>query len=235
MPTPKVLLVDDVNMFLELEKSFLKLSPVKVLLARDGAEALEVVRNERPDLVFMDLHMPKMSGAECCAAIKGDSLLKAIPVVIITTAGKEEDRQLCFNAGCDDFLSKPVERKSFLEMARKYLQNIERRELRASCSLPVTIVSRFGTITGEALNISEKGLFVATPELLQAGSALDVTVVITPDRPPVESKGRLVWVNTGTERRKPSLPDGFGIEFVAIRDEHVETIRALVDRQHPRG
>ena len=67
---PKVLLVDDVTMFLELQKVFLKLSSVHVLTACNGIEAIEMARRERPALIFMDLHLPGMNGDECCAAIK---------------------------------------------------------------------------------------------------------------------------------------------------------------------
>lgn len=84
----KILLVDDVNMFLELQKTFLKLSSVHLFTAQDGVEALQVMRKERPSLVFMDLHMPRMDGAECCARMKADAESKAIPVVMITSEGK---------------------------------------------------------------------------------------------------------------------------------------------------
>ena len=181
MSTPKVLLVDDVNMFLELEKSFLKLSPVRVYTARDGAEALEVIKSERPDLIFMDLNMPNMNGAQCCAVLKGDPDLKSIPVVIITTAGKQEDKDLCTQAGCNAFLTKPVERKSFLEMARKYLMIIERREARVSCKIPVMIKFRGETITGEGFDISERGIYIGIDNDIGKGSAVEVKFTLPDD------------------------------------------------------
>jgi two-component system, OmpR family, alkaline phosphatase synthesis response regulator PhoP len=104
----KVLIVDDVNMFLELERDYLQLSAVNILTANDGKEALRICRSERPTLVFMDLHMPVMDGAESCRAIKKDSQLRDTQVVLITSESNQADRTLCIDAGCDDFLTKPL-------------------------------------------------------------------------------------------------------------------------------
>jgi uncharacterized protein (TIGR02266 family) len=232
MPTPKVLLVDDVNMFLELEKSFLKLSPVRILTARDGVEALEVIKSERPDMVFMDLNMPRMTGAECCAAVKADPEISSIPIVIITTAGKQEDREHCQKAGCDDFITKPVERKSFLEMARKYLHTIERREMRVPCKLAVTVTVHSGTFTAESCDISEKGIYLATDTELAHGAAVSLRFSLPDEaKTPVETRGRVVWINGRNNRKKVSLPDGFGIEFVSLPENAVEVIRGIVMRR----
>ena len=68
-----ILLVDDNDMFLEIEKEFLQYTNTEVITACDGIEALNIVKAMRPDLIFMDLEMPKMDGASCCRAIKDDS------------------------------------------------------------------------------------------------------------------------------------------------------------------
>ena len=128
-----VLLVDDVSMFIELEKDYLQMSAVDVLTARDGKEALRICQTERPALVFMDLNMPVMNGADCCRAIKKDPQLRSTSVVLITSEGKDADRQLCLDAGCDDFLTKPLDRQIFLAAARKLLPSIDRRHQRAGC------------------------------------------------------------------------------------------------------
>jgi CheY-like chemotaxis protein len=95
---PKILLVDDVTMFLELQKMFLKLTSARLLTAKNGEEAIEVVRQERPELVFMDLHMPVMGGAECCARLKADPEFKTLPIVMLTSEGKTEERDICRKA-----------------------------------------------------------------------------------------------------------------------------------------
>lgn len=234
MSVPKVLLVDDVNMFLELEKSFLKLSPVRIFTARDGVEALEVIKAERPDVVFMDLNMPRMTGVECCAAVKADPELKSVPIIMITTSGKEDDKEACTKAGCDGFLTKPVERKTFLETARKYLQTIERRELRLACHFPVTLKLSGQVISGDCLDISEKGMYCAVPADMNLGVAVDLSFTLPDEEKSfVESRGRIVWVNIGSNRKKPTLVDGFGVEFVAVPEKMMEAIRKYIEHRRP--
>lgn len=121
MSLPRILLVDDVRLFLELEKSFLHLAQVKILTAANGEEALAVVRRERPDLVFLDLYMPVLDGLTCCAAIKGDPEISATPVIMVTTGGKPEEVEQCRAAGCDGLLTKPVDRSAFLDMVSRFI------------------------------------------------------------------------------------------------------------------
>ena len=121
MATTKILLVDDTKLFLKLEREYLKQSSVVILTAENGRQALEIARNERPDLIYMDLNMPEMDGATCCAALKADPELRSIPVILVTTAGMSESVEQCKHAGCDGFLTKPIDRKTFLEMGRKFL------------------------------------------------------------------------------------------------------------------
>jgi len=236
MSTPKILLVDDVNMFLELEKSFLKISPVRVFTANDGLQALEVIKKEHPDLVFMDLNMPNMNGAECCAAVKADSLLKNTTIIIVTTAGKAEDREICTKAGCDDFLNKPVERKSFLDMARKYLELVDRREQRVTCHTEVTIKADGITMTGESLNISERGIYLAVDYAPMLGNVLDLKFTLPDDQQCViETRGRVAWLNTKNERNRPAIPEGVGVEMIGLKAEALQAIQHYVDSRRPKG
>jgi CheY-like chemotaxis protein len=126
MSLPRILLVDDVRLFLELEKSFLNLSQVEILTAANGEEALAIVRRERPDLVFLDLYMPVLDGAVCCATIKGDPELSATPVVMVTTGGKPEEVEQCRAAGCDGLLTKPIDRSAFLDTVSRFIPSFNR-------------------------------------------------------------------------------------------------------------
>lgn len=126
MSLPRILLVDDVRLFLELEKSFLHLAQVKILTAANGEEALAVIRRERPDLVFLDLYMPILDGIACCAAIKSDPEVSATPVVMVTTGGKPEEVEQCRAAGCDGLLTKPVDRSAFLDMVSRFVPSFNR-------------------------------------------------------------------------------------------------------------
>jgi len=174
----KVLLVDDAAMFLEIQKDFLKMSSISVLCAKDGLEALEKTRILRPDLLVMDLHMPRMTGAECCAAIKADPALSSIPVIMATSAGKDDDHEICRKAGCDGLLTKPFDRGLFLDAIRRFIPELDRRDAR----IPFTSAIRFQAfrvaMTGTILDLSARGIFVASEYDLDVGTEIVLTFAL---------------------------------------------------------
>jgi uncharacterized protein (TIGR02266 family) len=226
----KILLVDDVVMFLELQKMYLKLSSVHVLTAKDGVEALQMVKKERPSLVFMDLHMPNMDGAECCMRLKADAEFKALPVVMITSEGKGEDREVCFRAGCDDFLTKPLDRVLYLETARKYLPAIDRRDSRIPCRGKVKFRAYGITLSAEILDLSPNGIFIAADYEVALGTVLEVVFQLPENGPLIQSRGKVVWQNSSEVRKKTKLPVGFGIEFIAMTEESREALKLFMGK-----
>ena len=113
---PKVLLVDDVDFFLEMEKDYLRGFNVEILTAKNGQQALEIARRERPHIIFMDVIMPFMDGLTCCRSLKSDPRLHAIPVIMVFAGSREVTPEACMKAGCDGTLSKPVEKEKFLDL-----------------------------------------------------------------------------------------------------------------------
>jgi len=230
-----VLLVDDVNMFLEIQRGFLKNSPVRILTAGDGVEALELVKREQFALVFMDLHMPKMDGAACCAAIKQDPRLRAVPVIMITAQGKEEDKILCQRAGCNGFMTKPINRDIFLTEARRYIPAIDRRETRVPCLTRVKFKAYGITLSADIIDINARGIYIAANYEMTPGTELDVAFTL-PDAENtlIQAKGRVSWINTRTERNKPGLPDGFGVEFIAFARDSQAFVAMFVESHLPK-
>lgn len=220
----KVLIVDDVSLFLDLEMEYLQLSAVSVLTAYDGKEALRICRDERPALVFMDLHMPYMDGAECCRAIKKDPRLSS-SVVLITSEGNEADRELCLAAGCDDFLTKPLDRLTFLEAARNLLPAIDRRDRRGTCRFNVRFRA-FGTaLSGFAVNLSQNGMCLVADVEVEKGTELDLVFALPdPICSIVQTNGRVAWVNNSHSRSSATGPEGFGVEFLSISSENRDQI-----------
>lgn len=230
----KVLLVDDVSMFLDLQKGYLQLSAVEILCAANGAEALKMCRRERPSLVFMDLNMPVMNGAECCEAIKKDPLLRSIPVVLIASEGREAERKLCLAAGCDDFITKPLDRKIFLETARRLFPVIDRRDKRVYCHIKTTFRASGTTGTGYIVSLSRQGVFLATSYRAAPGESVELMFSLPdPIQYLVQLKGEVVWTNESgeKERQRPDLPDGFGIRFLTVPEETEKNLTRFVETQ----
>jgi CheY-like chemotaxis protein len=213
----KVLLVDDAAMFLEIQKDFLKMSSLSVLCAKDGLEAFEKVRILHPDLLVMDLHMPRMTGAECCAAMKADPALSSIPVIMATSAGKDDDHELCRKAGCEGLLTKPFERGQYLDAIRRFIPELDRRESR----IPFTAAVRFQafcvSMTGTILDLSARGIYVATDFELDVGTEVVLAFSLSEGNGPLmQAKGVVRWKNTSDNRLKEKYPSGFGLEFTGI-------------------
>lgn len=232
MAKPRILLVDDTRLVLELEKSFLKVSNVEVQTAGNGAEALELIRKDPPDLIFMDMNMPELDGIACCATLKKDPFLREIPVVMLTTAGREGDRERALQAGCDDYLTKPIDRREFLEKARKYTEAVDRREIRIPCLFPVIYLMGKAPLSGHAMDIGDGGIFLASHEPVRKDARLKL-VFYLPSAPPLlmELTGRVAWVNEEPKRLKPALPAGFGVEFLDLEERGDAALKAYVEAE----
>ncbi len=106
----KILVVDDEDRNLRLMEALLIPLGYEVILARDGEEALEKAREIPPDVVLLDIMMPKMDGFEVAKRLKKDEETKIIPIVMVTSLKEVEDRVRALEVGADDFLSKPVDK-----------------------------------------------------------------------------------------------------------------------------
>ncbi len=121
---PTVLIVDDeqhIRLLIEQTLEELEDEGVQLLTAADGEEALSVVEIHRPELVFLDVMMPKKNGFEVCAAIKHDPGLAATNVVLLTAKGQAVDREAGIAAGADGYITKPFDPDELLAAARELL------------------------------------------------------------------------------------------------------------------
>lgn len=226
MLKPKILLVDDVKVFLEVQKEFLRPSPVRVMTAKNGVEALGLVREERPDLVVMDVEMPEMDGITCCAEIKGDPVLSSTPVILLSSNGSHDVIESSRRAGCDKFLQKPVFGRDFLNMAHSFLPIIERRRPRVPCRVPVTVQVEGAIIEGVSRDIGMNGLFVASEGKVEQWSEVVTSFTLpTNSYALTVARGRVAWTNSPREPQRSDLPTGFGIEFREITGEGVSHLR----------
>ena len=121
---PTVLIVDDeqhIRLLIEQTLEELEDEGVDLLTAPDGEVALDVVANQHPDLVFLDVTMPRMNGLDVCRAIKGDPATAGTTVLLLTAKGQAYDREAGLAAGADDYLTKPFDPDDLLRRARSIL------------------------------------------------------------------------------------------------------------------
>jgi CheY-like chemotaxis protein len=121
MPS-KILIADDNVPNVELLDAYLSGLDYEIETAGDGAETLEKVESFAPDLILLDIMMPKMSGFEVCAKLKSDPKTKGIMIMMVTALSEQGDIDRAVNAGCDDFLSKPVNKSGLLKRVENMLK-----------------------------------------------------------------------------------------------------------------
>jgi two-component system alkaline phosphatase synthesis response regulator PhoP len=107
MSRGKVLVVDDEEYIQHILNFSFGAEGYEVITATDGEEAIEKARSEKPDIIVLDIMMPKMDGYEACKKLKSDPQTKGIPVILLTAKGRDVDRRLGSEAGAEDYVVKP--------------------------------------------------------------------------------------------------------------------------------
>lgn len=121
MKKKKLLLVDDSNTILMMEKMILAKAPYEILTATNGEEAVAKALAEKPDLILMDVVMPKLNGFEACRRLRQEEATKSIPIIMVTTRGEEENVEKGFESGCNDYVTKPIDSIELLTKLRDHL------------------------------------------------------------------------------------------------------------------
>jgi len=192
---PLILAVDDEASNLQLLRQILQ-DHYRLRFAKDGPRALELAREERPNLILLDVMMPGMSGYEVCAALKADPVTAAIPVIFVTALNDTDDELEGFEAGAVDYITKPVSPPIVRARVRTHLSLVRMEELRASrleivqrlglaaeykdneTGLHVIRMSHFARILGLAAGMTE----FEADDLLHAAPMHDVGKIGIPDR-----------------------------------------------------
>ena len=124
MPEKTILIVEDNLMNLKLFSQLLKIGNYKYLEAVNGEEGLKIARKHKPDLILMDIQLPGMDGLTAARAIKSDPEMAHIPVVALTAHAMQGDKQMCIDAGCNGYMTKPIDTRSFLSQIADILSKL---------------------------------------------------------------------------------------------------------------
>jgi two-component system alkaline phosphatase synthesis response regulator PhoP len=115
MAKGKILVVDDEIYIVHILDFSLGMEGYEVLTALDGEQALEKARAEKPDLIVLDIMMPKLDGYETCKLLKAGEDTKNIPVILLSAKGRNVDQKIGFEVGADDYITKPFSPRKLVE------------------------------------------------------------------------------------------------------------------------
>ena len=117
----RILIVEDNDLNLKLFRDLLTAHGYETLETKDGLEAIMLTRNERPNLVLMDIQLPEISGLDVTRRLKSDEAIRHIPIIAVTAFAMKDDEEKILSAGCEAYISKPISILPFLNTIRKFL------------------------------------------------------------------------------------------------------------------
>ena len=117
-----ILIVEDDPKNLKLIRDLLQIRGYTTLEATDGIQGVDMAKAKMPDLIFMDMQMPVMDGFEAINILKADPVTKSIPIIALTAFAMQGDREKCMEAGCNDYITKPLDTRAFVTKVKEYLE-----------------------------------------------------------------------------------------------------------------
>ena len=117
----RILLVDDEPQLLEMVKMRLEVNGYEVLTASDGQQGFDKAKSEKPDLVILDLMLPKMDGYKVCGLLKADTRYSSIPIIMFTARAQEQDKEQGEALGANAYITKPFEPKMLISKVKELL------------------------------------------------------------------------------------------------------------------
>jgi len=125
----KILVVDDEIYIVHILDFSLGIEGYEVMTALDGEQALAKVAQDKPDLIVLDIMMPKLDGYETCKALKSNPETKDIPVILLSAKGRNVDQKVGFEVGADDYITKPFSPRKLVERINAILGQTSRQDV----------------------------------------------------------------------------------------------------------
>jgi len=241
-PPGKILVVDDMSANVEFLKTLLTREGYMVVTASNGEQALQMLEHDQPDLVLMDVLMPRLSGFEVCDRIKQNKATRLTPVVLVTALSETGDRVRAINAGADDFLTKPVNphelkaRVRSLIRLKRYTDDLDSAES-VILSLALVIEARdaytdghcqrlagYATALGAAIGLPENQLAA----LYRGGYLHDVGKIGIPDAVLLKA-GALTAEEYAQIQQHPVIGDRLCGQMRSLRQ-----VRPIIRHHHER-
>jgi len=215
------LIIDDAAMFRELGALFL-VRCARVLTAETGRLGIEMARRERPEVVLVDLHMPRMDGAEVCRQIRSNPELQDTSVIVMLGDGDPTERARALKAGANEVIAKPLSRGPLIDTVKRHLRTpVSQGQPRLDLSMPVNLRTGLRSSWGTGLNLSRGGIYVETNQSFAMNTELDVRFVLPDTGATLRSTAEVVWRKVDDQ-----IDDrfGIGVRFLEIDGSAVQQL-----------
>lgn len=226
----KILLVDDVKLFLELEKAILKRADLQLFTANSGLEALEIHKREKVDLILLDMYMPIMNGDKICMIIRNDVNLnlKNVPIIMVTTSNKDID--ICLKAGANDYLIKPINQAALLKKVANYINIPVRQYERIIVRVGIEGIrsDKSESFIGTTIDISAGGVLIETSHLFTVGEILSCSFFLPDNLMPITVTSKVVRKIACDQ---PDMND-YGLLFIDIKEEDKQMIDNYIKKHN---
>jgi CheY-like chemotaxis protein len=219
----KLLIVDDMKSFLDLERTFLRRAECKIHTASTGLEAIKVAQTVHPDLILLDVEMPEMNGIEATRILSVTPGLKEIPIIIVSSTNRDKE---AVAAGAKEFVRKPVDEGTFLHLVTKYVPLKVRKDPRKELNRPATFLcNRVVEGQGLVVDVSISGAFLTTQQALAVGDTLSIRFSI-----PSQEGLKDIQAEAMVVRLVP--PGGFGLGFSDVSEGAKLYIQEFVEARN---
>jgi CheY-like chemotaxis protein len=163
--------------------------------------------------------MPGMKGDDCCREVKSDPSLKDIPIIMLANSWEKNAKERCIDAGCDDFISKPVNKARLYAGIKRYVNIVERSHVRTPCNGEVSFSTGSGSSPGNLNDISEGGMFIRSADPLKVGAELDAVFELNRLGDLMKISGTVVRVVHNSGENSSISAAGMGVKFKDVPDE----------------
>lgn len=222
-----VLIVDDEKITLSLMKDALDEIGANVFTASTGERALQIAKDTNPDVILLDLVLPGIQGDEVCRRLKEDPLLKNSPVLMVTASQREDHVTRCMAAGCDDYITKPIDPSALLDKISLMLKIAKRTGQRVLIRMEVLGRTDAGFFFGTSTDVSMTGMYIESTTSVDVGSKLTLKFMMPGKSSPIKVDSEVVRVL----RKGPESVYGIGIRFKNLNRANMEILKEFITQQ----
>jgi CheY-like chemotaxis protein len=231
LPKKSILIADHSKTFTSLLSVLLERMGFDVVTVGDGIAALKAVNEFEPNLIMLEVTIPKMDGVKALTHMKSDKHIANIPVVMLSIDAEEDMIRQCKKIGSSGFIKKPIKLESLHNILQDCIYSpvgIKRKHVRTTFISKVSMTCNKETKELYSENLSSGGIYVRSDETFPPGSDVNISFPLLNDES-ISLNGRIVYVK-GFDSKVMTSPPGMAIEFMDISDENSSRLEDFVSQ-----